>query len=411
VRLWRTLEMALRSVARNKMRSGLTMLGIVIGVAVVVAMVAIGAGAKYSVRSLIQGLGTRLLIVRPGSAGRGGVHGGMGSLNTLTAEDIEAVLRQCPAIAAASPVVRTGAQAVAGNANWNTSIQGVTCDYLWVRDWELSQGTCFGASDVRRAAKVCLLGQTVARKLFGDADAYGRTIRIADTQSRAKVPFRVIGVLQSKGGGSWGGDQDDTIMIPYTAAQRRLMGIDYIQYAYLSAVSDAAIPGAVEKITAILRDRHRLRDGEENDFRVITQLDIQQRAQAQMALLSRTFLIVALVSLAVGGIGVMNIMLVSVTERTREIGIRMAVGAKGRHILMQFLTEAVVLCLIGGAAGIVAGVAISGLVSHVMAWPVKVSSSSIVLAVGVSGAIGVFFGFYPARRAARMNPIEALRHE
>ena len=405
MRLWRTIEMAFKALTRNKLRSCLTMLGIVIGVAVVVAMVAIGEGAKHSVQEIIQGLGTNVVMLMPGSSGRGGVHGGFGSKSTLTAEDVEAILEECPSIMAASPVVQTRAQVVSGNKNWNTSIYGVTGDFLIVRNWALSQGTSFGQSDIRRRAKVCMLGKTVAEELFGNDDSYGRSLRINN------IPFRIIGVLHPKGGSSWGRDQDDSILIPYTTVQSRLMGIDHLHYAFMSAVSDTAIDRAVEEVTDLLRRRHRIRDDEEDDFMTRTQLEIKERAQAQVGVLSTTFAIVALVSLVVGGIGVMNIMFVSVTERTREIGIRMAVGAKARHILVQFLTEAIVLCLVGGGFGIVGGVGISRLVSQAMEWPSVISISSMFLAVAVSGAIGIFFGFYPARRASRLDPIEALRYE
>lgn len=404
-RFWRMLEMAFRSLTRNKMRSGLTMLGIVIGVGVVVAMVAIGDGAKQSVRALIQGLGSNVLILLPGSSGRGGVHGGFGTVTSLTAEDIEAVVQTCPAVIAGSPVVRTAAQVVAGNRNWSTSVQGVSCDFIKVRDWPLSEGACFSNSELRRGATVCILGRTVAQQLFGDGDVYGQTLRVQN------IPFQVVGVLQPKGASGFGRDEDDVILMPWTTAQRRLAGIRHVSMAYLSAASDEAIPGAIEQVRAVLRERHRLRESDDDDFVIRSQLEIAERAQAQVGVLSTTFAIVALVSLVVGGIGVMNIMLVSVTERTREVGIRMAVGAKPRHILSQFLTEAVVLCLAGGLVGIGVGVGISRLVSRVMQWPSITSPGAMVLAIGVSGAVGVFFGYYPARRAALLDPIEALRYE
>ncbi|MBM4085537.1 MAG: FtsX-like permease family protein, partial [Planctomycetes bacterium] len=344
--LFSTLKVALRAIGRNKMRSGLTMLGIIIGVGAVIAMVAIGQGASATVRAQIASLGTNMLMVMPGSSGSGGVRWGSGSVTTLTSEDSQAIGRECPAVAHVSAGVRTVAQVVFGNQNWSTSIFGGSEQYLDVKDWPMESGSYFTASDVRAANKVCVIGKTVEENLFQGMDAAGQIIRVK------RIPFRVLGVLTRKGQTSWGQDQDDVVIMPHTTAQKKILGITHVNMIMVSATAVDMINEASRQITALLRQRHRLQFKEDNDFTIRTQNEIASAAETTSKVMSTLLASIASVSLIVGGIGIMNIMLVSVTERTREIGIRMAVGARGRDILFQFLVESVVLSAIGGAIGV-----------------------------------------------------------
>ncbi len=399
------LKVSYRSLGRNKLRSLLTMLGIIIGVAAVIAMLAIGQGARYVVESQIASLGTNLLIVFPGASTSGGFSFGAGSSIRLTEDDANGLREQCPAVAYVSQSTRTGAQVVAGNNNWGTAITGVTPEYFTIRDWPLEEGNYFTDSDVRGATKVCLLGRTVVKALFGEGNPIGQTIRIK------KLPFKVIGVLKEKGQNAMGQDQDDIIIAPFSTVQKKLQGISWVGSILVSAVSQMAIYDAQNQITEFLRVRHKLPPWEGDNFTVRNQTDIASTFDATSKTLTILLASIASVSLIVGGIGIMNIMLVSVTERTREIGIRMSVGARSRDILFQFLIEAIVLSLSGGLIGVGFGVGASQLISSTAGWPVLISYSSIGLSFFFAGAVGVFFGFYPARKAALLNPIDALRYE
>ena len=399
------LKVALRSLGRNKMRSFLTMLGIIIGVGAVIAMMAIGQGAQYNIEQQIATLGTNVLLIFPGSSNQGGVRGGMGSMTSLTADDLEAIKTQCPAVSVASPVIRTGGQVVFGEQNWGTSIMGSNPEYFTIRSWPLALGQYFTEADVRGATKVCVLGQTVADNLFKGGSAVGSVIRVK------KMPFRVVGVLSPKGQSAQGSDQDDIVVAPYTTVQKKLMGVTFLGSIMLSAMSDQAMTDAQNEITELLRVRHKIQPWEDADFTVRSQTEIASAAEATTRVLTILLASIASISLLVGGIGIMNIMLVSVTERTREIGIRMSIGARGRDILFQFLVEAVVLSMAGGLIGVLLGIGSSLLISNLAGWPTLVSTSSIGLAFLFSAAVGIFFGFYPARKAAQLNPIDALRYE
>ncbi len=387
------------------MRSLLTMLGIIIGVGAVIAMVAIGQGAQVSVEAQISSLGSNVLMVFPGSSSRGGVMGGGGTGTSLTEEDQQAVKEQCPAVAYVSPQVGSGAQVVSGNLNWGTRIQGGTVDLFAIRDWRLDAGDFFTDQDVRAATKVCLLGQTVIGQLFEGSNPINQTVRIRN------IPFRVIGTLKSKGQNAMGQDQDDLIIIPYTTLQKRLVGHVRSWGFIASAVSKAQIPLAQQQMTDLLRMRHKLGPMDDNDFTIRNQTEIADAQSATTKIMTTLLASIASVSLLVGGIGIMNIMLVSVTERTREIGIRMSIGARKRDILTQFLMEAIVMSLLGGVIGIVFGVGGSSLVSKFAGWPTLITANSIILAVFFSMAVGIFFGYYPARKAASLHPIDALRYE
>jgi putative ABC transport system permease protein len=399
------VAVGLQALTRNRTRSALTVLGIVIGVAAVIATLAIGQGARASVQAQIRALGANTLTVLPGTITAGGARSGMGSTTTLTVEDAEAVRHECPAVTAVAPTVRTVGQVVFGNQNWSTQIQGTTADFTIIRQWPVDGGVFITDSDVRGAAKVCVLGQDVVAQLFPGVDPVGSTVRIKD------VPFRVVGVLSRKGGSGFGGNQDDLVLIPLSTAQRRLLGITYVHSILLSAVSEAQVNTAVDQITDLLRQRHRIRNGENADFFIFTQLEFAQTAESTSKVMTLLLASIAAVSLVVGGIGIMNIMLVSVTERTREIGIRRAVGARRRDILFQFLLEAAFLSLAGGALGVLIGVIAASLVSSIARWPTMVQPGAVALAFGFASLIGLFFGFYPARRAARLDPVDALRYE
>jgi putative ABC transport system permease protein len=399
------LRIAVDALLRNKMRSILTMLGIIIGVGAVIAMVAIGRGAQVSVEAQISSLGTNVLLLFPGASTRGGVMAGAASGTTLTEDDGAAIKEQCPAIAYISPQLRSGVQVVFGDMNWSTSAQGGSPDYFAIRDWRINAGDFFSDADVRGATKVCLLGQTVVQQLFEGQNPVDQTIRIRN------IPFKVVGTLKSKGQNMMGQDQDDLILVPYTTLQKRLMGSTHNWGFVLSAASKSQIPEAQQQITDLLRLRHKLGPSDDNDFTIRTQTEIAEASTSTTKIMTTLLASIASVSLMVGGIGIMNIMLVSVTERTREIGIRMSIGARKRDILTQFLMEAIALSLVGGFVGIILGVGGSGLVSKMAGWPTFVTSDSIVLAIFFSMLVGVFFGFYPAQKAAKLNPIEALRYE
>ena len=400
-----TLRIALRALARNKLRAFLTMLGIIIGVGAVIAMVAIGEGAKATIQAQIASLGTNVLIVLPGSVNQGGVRVGFGSVNTLVDEDAKAMAREIRAVAYASPILRRQEQVVAGNLNWGTLAQGVSPDYQQIREWEVADGRFIHEGDVDSAAKVVVLGQTVARNLFGNDDPLETLIRIRN------VPFRVIGVLAPKGQSSQGQDQDDIVIVPYTTMQKRLMRIRYVQSIMVSAVSANRVEEAQGQITGLLRQRHRIAQDREDDFTIRSLSDITEAATTSARVMAVLLGSVASISLLVGGIGIMNIMLVSVTERTREIGIRMAVGARSRDIMLQFLVEAVVMAATGGVIGIFLGIGSSELLKEWAKWPTLIDPAIVVIAFLFSGAVGVFFGFYPAKKAATLDPIEALRYE
>jgi len=399
-----TFRLALRALARNKMRSALTMLGIIIGVGAVIAVVSIGQGAQYIVQQGIQAMGTNAVFISAGSNRAGGVRQGYGGVRTLTVDDMNAILQEIPLIKQAAPALSSRQQVVYGNQNWNTSITGTTPNYFDIRTWPVQAGSAFSDEEVDLAANVCVLGTTVERILFVDENPIGKTIRIGN------LPFRVDGVLESKGQNVTGQDQDDVIFAPYTTVQRKISGITWLQFIAASAVSQEASVAAVGPITSLLRERHRIRNGDD-DFLIRTQADIadlQNQTQSTM-----TYLLggIASVSLLVGGIGIMNIMLVSVTERTREIGVRMAVGATEDDVRRQFLVEAVTLSMMGGFIGIILGLIGSALISNLLSWPTLISGKAIIAAVIFSAAVGIFFGYYPAHKAAQLDPIEALRYE
>lgn len=402
-------RIALRSLARNKLRSALTMLGIIIGVAAVVVMVSIGQGANDSIQKQIASIGTNLLMILSGSTTQGGVRTGFGTNPTITIEDAKAIEELKDVVYAVTYSRRQVMQAIYGNQNWSTAVNGVSPDYAIVRDWAIASGRFFARQEEDSAAKVAVLGQTVANNLFGQGvDPVGEIIRIKN------VPFRIIGILTPKGQTTYGQDQDDGIFVPFSAAERLLMGSKFlgtVAVIMVSAVSKEAVPEAQKQITELLRQRHKIRPGRDDDFTIRNLSDIASTAEASSRVMTILLASIASVSLIVGGIGIMNIMLVSVTERTREIGIRMAVGARSKDILTQFLVESVVLSILGGAIGIALGISSSKLISQLAGWPVLLSSQAILTSFFFSGAVGVFFGYYPARRAANLNPIEALRYE
>ncbi|MCL5033493.1 MAG: ABC transporter permease [Bacteroidetes bacterium] len=400
------LRVSYRSLGRNKLRSFLTMLGIIIGVAAVIAMLAIGQGASNAVKEQIAGLGTNVVIVFPFASTQGNVRFQAGETSRLTESDAVAIAAQCPAVKYVTPVVRVVTQIIAGTQNWRTSIMGVYPDFEQIRNWPVKSGDYFTSTDERTAAKVCVLGQTVADNLFGPGSIpLGATVQIRN------LPFRVVGVLASKGQSSMGQDNDDIVIAPFSTVQQKLAGTIYANMLFASAISSPAVNTAVEEITQFLRIKHNLRSWEANDFTVRTQTEIASTADATTQTMTLLLASVAAISLVVGGIGIMNIMLVSVTERTREIGIRMAVGARGGDVLTQFLIEAVTLSLAGGLIGVILGVLTSRFVSSIQKWPVVISPESVGLAFFFAAIIGIFFGWYPARKAANLNPIEALRYE
>ncbi len=455
---YRTFKTALRALRRNVMRAALTTLGIVIGVAAVIAMMEIGNGSSAAIQKTIASMGANTLMVMPGQAASGGISFGAGSVLTMTPQDADTILKDCPSVSGVAPVVRARTQVVYGNRNWvPMSIDGTTPSFLDVRDWsDLADGDPFTDRDVRNASKVCMIGQTIVRELFGGQSPVGKELRLQN------VAFKVVGVLQPKGANMMGMDQDDIVLAPWTTIKYRVTGsslanpnqssaasggtsssVDTLSHIYpnsqlslypapsaiqqadtpqpvrfanvdqilVAAKSSAQIPAAITEVTALLRERHHIRLGEADDFTIRDMTELTKAMSSTTTLMTKLLLCVALISLVVGGVGIMNIMLVSVTERTREIGLRMAVGAQPGDILRQFLAEAVVLCLIGGAAGILMGRGSSILVTKLLHWPTQISLEAIIAAVVVSASVGIVFGYYPAWRASRLDPIEALRYE
>lgn len=401
-------KISIRALWLNKMRSSLTMLGIIIGVAAVIAMVAVGSGASNKISEFISSIGSNIIMVVPGSTTAGGVRMGSGTQSTLTLNDALAIERECYAVSDVAPVLSGVAQALYGSQNWSTGVQGITPGMLTGRDWEIEAGRPLTDQDVRSSAKVALLGRTVLENLFGGLDPVGRIIRIKN------VPFTVIGVLGPKGHSPSGHDQDDTIFIPITTAQRKVFGTTVpgmVRIIYVKARSIEELPEAERQIADLLRQRHRIGPKQDNDFTVRNLTQLLQAREQSARMMTMLLGIIASVSLVVGGIGIMNIMLVSVTERTREIGIRMAVGARTWDIRLQFLVEAMTLSLIGGVIGIAVGLIVSGIISSLAGWPTVVSVLSMLTSFTFSGLIGVFFGFYPAYKASLLNPIDALRYE
>jgi putative ABC transport system permease protein len=405
-----SIQIALRALRVNTLRTTLTMLGIIIGVAAVIVMIAIGAGAQARVEEQIRSLGSNLIIVLPGSVTAGGVRMGAGSRSTLTEDDAYAIEREIMEVQVAAPALRGTGHVVAGTSNWSTVFFGVTPEYFEARNWVVATGRGFEAADISGSGKVALLGESVARNLFGDTDPIGQIIRVR------KVPMMVIGTLERKGQSLMGQDQDDVILMPISTARNRVLGGTTAKLRSVGSISvkvreDAGMADAEAEIRNLLRQRHKLQFGQEDDFTLRNLSEVLSAREQSSRVMTMLLAAVASVSLLVGGIGIMNIMLVSVTERTREIGLRMAVGARGRDILSQFLVEAVTLALIGGLCGILLGVAGSYAIGHFAGWRVEIRTDAIVLAAGFAAAVGVFFGFYPARKASRLLPIEALRYE
>jgi len=405
MRLGSTLNIAFRALRRNKLRSVLTALGIIIGVAAVIAMVGIGNGAKAQVEAQIASLGQNVILIFSGSTTSSGIRTGWGGAGTLKIEDAEAIRREVPGVTAVSEEVASTTQVAAGNQNWFTRIYGESADYFDLRQWPLADGAPFTPQDVRSANKVCVIGRTTASQIYGSDDPVGQILRIKN------VPFAITGVLTAKGLTTQGVDQDDVVVMPYTSAMKRVVGGTTLRNINVQIGDARQIEGAQQQILALLRQRHNIRPGHDDDFTVRNQQEIAEAATATSRVMTLLLGAIAGVSLVVGGIGIMNIMLVSVTERTREIGVRLAVGAHGRDILTQFLIEAVSLSSIGGLIGIIFGVGASKLLSIYAHWPTLISIGSIALSFFVSAGVGVFFGFYPAREAARLDPIEALRSE
>ena len=405
MRVGSTFNVAFRALRRNKLRSALTALGIIIGVGAVIAMVGIGSGAKAQVEAQIASLGQNVIVISSGSTTSSGIRTGWGGAGTLKIEDAEAIRREVPSVTAVSEEVPSTAQIAAGNQNWFTRVMGESPDYFDIRQWLLAEGAPFTAQDVRSANKVCVIGQTTATQVFGNDDPVGQTLRIKN------VPFIVSGVLTPKGLSIQGTDQDDVVVMPYTSAMKRVAGGTTLRNINVQVANATDLEPAQQQITSLLRQRHNIRAGRDDDFTVRNQQEITEAATATADVMAGLLGAIAGVSLVVGGIGIMNIMLVSVTERTREIGTRMAVGAHGRDILTQFLIEAVSLSSVGGLLGIIVGNVASKILSAIKHWPSLISPGSIVLAFLFSAAVGIFFGFYPARKAAALDPIEALRYE
>jgi putative ABC transport system permease protein len=400
-----TSVIALRALRRNKLRTSLTALGIIIGVASVVAMVAVGNGASANIKSRVAALGQNLLTIFAGSRRSGGVNSGLGSASTMTLADADAIAREVDEVIAVSPEITANAQAIANGRNWSTSVVGESPDYLKIRDWELTSGSMFTDREVRSAAKVAVIGSKTANELFGPLNPIGQSVRIKN------IPFVIIGVLASKGAGMGGQNQDDRLIIPYTTAMKRITGDKYLRSISVQVVSADRMQSAQDQITSLLRQRHRLTPGRDDDFSIFNQKEIADTVSSVSGIITLLLGAIAGMSLVVGGIGIMNIMLVSVTERTREIGIRIAVGAQPGDILLQFLIEAITLSLLGGTIGVLLGIGTSKLVGLFVNFTPVVSPGSVILAFSVSFAIGVFFGFYPARKAAALDPIDALRYE
>jgi putative ABC transport system permease protein len=397
-------KLAADSIRKNTMRTLLTMLGIVIGVGAVIIMVAIGQGARSSIEEQINTLGTNMLVITAGASTQGGVNQGAGSFNRLQLEDADKLKREATFLTAVSPVIVTRTQIIGGEGNWRATVNGVSTDYQVIRDWPLKSGTFFDDSDVRSIRKVAVLGNTIAEALFPGMDPVGQQVQVRS------VPFTIVGVLSAKGQTASGTDQDDVVLVPYTTAQTRLSGRSFIAQILASTASPADIPAAQAEMSAIMRESHQLGDSDD-DFTIKNQNELAEAATGTTQVMSWLLAAIASVSLLVGGIGIMNIMLVSVTERTREIGIRMAVGARGGDVMVQFLVESIVISIAGGLIGIVAGIGGSMLVGSLTGWSTQTSPQAVLMAVAFSAAVGVFFGFYPARKAAALNPIQALRYE
>ncbi|NWJ50139.1 MAG: ABC transporter permease [Bacteroidetes bacterium] len=400
------LKVAIYALKRNKLRALLTMLGIIIGVASVIAMLAIGQGSKKSIQDQISTMGTNLVFVMPGSQQRGGIQMGNSGAINITVKDMDVIRAECPSISDISPEVRANGQAVYGNKNWPTSLFGSNAEYFKIKKIEVGDGRCFTDKEVKSAAKVCLIGETVVENLFGkNANPIGLTVRYK------KIPFKIIGILKPKGTNTFGQDQDDLLLAPYTTVQKRVLAITYFQSIQSSAASETKTKDAAKEMEQALRKSHKIKEGAENDFTIRSQDELVSTFSSISNVLTILLGAIASISLLVGGIGIMNIMYVSVTERTREIGLRMAVGGRGKDILMQFLIESILLSVLGGVIGILLGVGASSLIGTIMKWPVVVLPTSVVLAFFVCTVIGVFFGWYPARKAASLNPIDALRFE
>jgi putative ABC transport system permease protein len=404
-RLFATLKIASRALRRNMLRTLLTMLGMIIGVGAVIAMVGIGNGAKSQIEAQIASMGENVVLVFSGSFSRGGVRSGWGGAGTLTIDDADGILREIPGVVAISPEIRTRAQIAAGNQNWNTSIQGESPEYFDIRQWPVITGAAFTAQDVRSANKVAVIGKTIADQLYPGENPIGQIVRVKN------VPFIVVGMLTPKGLSVQGQDQDDLIIVPYTSAMKRVQRVTTLGSIIVQAAKPSLLNPVQQQIIELLRQNHKVTPGKDDDFTVRNQQEIAEMATAQSKTMTLLLAAIAMVSLVVGGIGIMNIMLVSVTERTREIGIRMAIGARGRDILLQFLIEAITLSVIGGIVGIASGFGVSKLIAAQTSWPTLVPSEWVVCAFFVSAAVGIFFGFYPARKASQLDPIDALRYE
>lgn len=406
--VFKLLSLAWKALMRNKIRTSLTMLGIIIGVAAVITMVSIGEGSKQSIRSQLSSMGSNMITIQPfnNTPFSGGARLGPGDLQTLQIKDGIAIKKQCSYITDVSPAVSTRGQAINASLNWPTTMQGVSPSYLDIRVWKLQSGIAFTDDDVNSADKVCLLGQTVVDNIFNNGESpLGKTIRFN------KIPIKVIGVLEKKGVNTFGQDQDDIIVAPYTTVQKRIMAITYIQTIYAAAIDEKSSDTASKEISNILRANHQLKAGETDDFRIRTQAELISTMSSTSQLLTVLLTAIAAISLLVGGIGIMNIMYVSVTERTKEIGLRMAIGARGRDILLQFLTEAILISITGAVIGVILGISAAQLVTIFLSWPTLVSQSSVILSFLVCSVTGVFFGYYPALKASKLDPIEALRYE
>lgn len=400
------IRIAWRAIQRNKLRAFLTMLGIIIGVASVIAMIAIGQGSKQSIQSQISGMGSNMITIRPNSNVMGGPRIDIGSIQTLTEADVMALRKYSTSINAISPSVVSRGQVINGPYNWSTSIQGVYPEYLFIRGWSLQDGSLFTNQDVKSVAKVCLIGQTIVKNLFPDGEeVLGKSIRFK------KIPFKIIGILSKKGENTFGQDQDDVILTPITTVQKRILSTMYYQSIFASAINENTTDKAATEIQKILRTSHKLTKGTEDDFSVRTQAELISTFSSTSQTLTVLLTVIAGISLIVGGIGIMNIMYVSVTERTKEIGLRMSLGARGIDILMQFLIEAIMISITGGIIGVLLGISATKLVTHFMNWPTLITQSSVILSFLVCFITGVFFGYYPALKASRMDPIEALRYE
>lgn len=400
-----SIKIALNALKRNKFRAFLTMLGIIIGVASVIVMLAIGQGSKKSIQDQMSGMGTNLIFAMPGSEQKGGVRMGNSDAQSMKLSDIDAIIKNCPAISDVSPEVRSSGQAVVGNQNWPTSIYGVNNQYFSIRKYTIGTGRTFTENEIQTYAKVCLVGKTIVTNLFKNVDPIGQTIRFG------KIPLLIIGVLGEKGENGMGQDQDDLIMAPYTTVQKRILAITHIQSIAASAASESLNEAAIEQMTESLRHSHKLKTGDDNDFQVRSQSEMVQMFSSISNVMTILLGAISGISLLVGGIGIMNIMYVSVTERTREIGLRLSVGGRGNDILLQFLIESILLSVFGGVIGITLGIVATQVMASIMSWPVVITTLSVVMSFLVCSAIGIFFGWYPARKAASLNPIDALRYE